>query len=264
MVDISVAGLPASCASHTQTGSSRVTIGGAGVCRVEADSAGGLIIGPGSQSVFVEGFKVSLTGDSIMTHGKSPHASAKTTGQGVVTATTGFASITGDSADAPSPELSIVSFTASKIALACSGQGVYPPTNMQAAYNNCSPGGTGGYTPPPVPTVTYTYTVTNTGNDPAQPFVVGFWRFLDMTNIPGVAILTIAANNPDAQLYAEQPVASLAPGASVTGTFQYNEPYFASIATYAFGIYADIYNTTTEQDENNSAATITITVNDLC
>ena len=264
MANISVAGLGAIACGHTQTGSSRVTIGGAGVCRVETDSAGGLIIGPGSQSVFVEGFKVSLGGDAIMTHGLSPHAAATTNSQGVVTATTGFASITGDSADAPSPELSIDSFSVNKTFLHCSGQDYYPPTNMQSARSYCFPGKP--YAPPwsPPPSVTYSYTVTNTGDDPAQPFVVGFWRFLNMLEIPETAILTIAANNPDAELYAEQSVDSLPPGASFTGTFQYNEPYFVSIGTYAFGIYADIYNTATEPDENNSAPTITINVNNGC
>ena len=67
----------ASC-GHAQTGSSRVRISGKGVCRVQTDTAGGLIIGPGSQSVFVEGKKVSLPGDAITTHGLSPHAAAVT------------------------------------------------------------------------------------------------------------------------------------------------------------------------------------------
>ena len=61
----------ASC-GHAQTGSSRVKIAGKGITRVAQDTAGGLVIGPGSQSVFVEGIKVSLPGDIITTHGLPP------------------------------------------------------------------------------------------------------------------------------------------------------------------------------------------------
>ena len=86
---------PASC-GHVQTGSSRVFVQGNGVSRVEVDTAGGLIIGPGSQNVFVENIKVSLVGDAIASHGKSPHSSARTTStQQKVFVGTGFA---GDSA----------------------------------------------------------------------------------------------------------------------------------------------------------------------
>ena len=39
-----------------------------GVSRVGTDSAGGLITGPGSSTVFVNGDKVSLIGDSVASH----------------------------------------------------------------------------------------------------------------------------------------------------------------------------------------------------
>lgn len=60
------------------TGSSTVFVNGKGVTRVEVDTAGALILGPGSQTVFCEGSKVSLPGDAIVGHGISPHASPVT------------------------------------------------------------------------------------------------------------------------------------------------------------------------------------------
>ena len=48
------------------------------VTRVNKDKAGGLITGPGSVGVFVEGFKVSLSKDEIKSHGDSPHDAATT------------------------------------------------------------------------------------------------------------------------------------------------------------------------------------------
>lgn len=69
---------PATC-GHPQTGSSRVTVQGMGVCRVGVDSAGGIITGPGNPRVTVEGAPISVVGDSIADHGDSPHSSAKTT-----------------------------------------------------------------------------------------------------------------------------------------------------------------------------------------
>ena len=86
MPDICVATTDATC-GHSQTGSSRVTIENKGICRIETDTAGGLIIGPGSQNVFVEGDKVSLPGDAITNHGKDEHSAATTkAGQSTVTA----------------------------------------------------------------------------------------------------------------------------------------------------------------------------------
>ena len=267
MPDICVATTAATC-GHSQTGSSKVTIGGKGVCRVETDTAAGLIIGPGSQNVFVEGDKVSLPGDAITTHGKSPHSSAQTNaGQSTVTAGTGFAVDQPDTTgDAPSPNLETTSFAASLEELHASGQGYYPPTNMQAAYNHCYPGGVGVIDYPPPHNVTYSYTIENNGNDTAQPFVVGFWRFLDGANAPNTAILTLNSLEfyPEVELLAEQSVGSMPPGSTYSNTFQYNDLYYPNVGTYAFGIYADIYNTATEPDENNSLPTITITVDNNC
>ena len=77
MVLASNAAATASC-GHGQSGSSRVTVQGMGVCRVGIDSAGGIITGPGNPRVTVEGAPISVAGDSIAGHGEPPHSSAKT------------------------------------------------------------------------------------------------------------------------------------------------------------------------------------------
>ena len=78
MVLASNATAPATC-GHVQTGSSRVTVQGMGVCRVGVDSAGGVIAGPGNPRVTVEGAPISVVGDLVAGHGDSPHSSATTT-----------------------------------------------------------------------------------------------------------------------------------------------------------------------------------------
>ena len=47
----------------------------AGVSRVAIDSAGGIILGPGAQTVFVNGLNVSVLGDAVEGHGDGSHAS---------------------------------------------------------------------------------------------------------------------------------------------------------------------------------------------
>lgn len=47
-----------------------------GVARVKVDSAGGLINGPGSDTVFVNNANVSLIGDAVASHGTTPHNNA--------------------------------------------------------------------------------------------------------------------------------------------------------------------------------------------
>jgi|TARA_R110000824_G_scaffold351071_1_gene538016 hypothetical protein len=82
MPKVETATLAATC-GHSQTGSSTVKANGNGVSRVGIDKAVGLIDGPGSQSVFVEGYSVSLPGDLIVPHApcgspSPPHCNAKT------------------------------------------------------------------------------------------------------------------------------------------------------------------------------------------
>lgn len=43
------------------------------IARVSTDVARGVIQGPGSSSVFVDGYHVSLLDDTVAAHGKAPH-----------------------------------------------------------------------------------------------------------------------------------------------------------------------------------------------
>ena len=71
MKAIETANLLAVC-GHKQSGSSVVFAKGKGVSRVNKDTAGGLISGPGSSTVFVEGFKASIVGDIVASHAPCP------------------------------------------------------------------------------------------------------------------------------------------------------------------------------------------------
>ena len=76
-VGVITVGAKATC-GHLSEGSTTVFADGKGITRVNKDKAGGLITGPGSVGVFVEGFKVSLSKDEIKSHGDSPHDAATT------------------------------------------------------------------------------------------------------------------------------------------------------------------------------------------
>ncbi len=65
-----------------------------GATRLAIDSAGGAVLGPGSQTVFVNGLNVSVLGDAVGGHGDGSHSSPSiitssssvyADGQGVVT-----------------------------------------------------------------------------------------------------------------------------------------------------------------------------------
>ena len=73
-----VTGDLATC-GHAAAGLSKVVIEGRGACVVGASTAGALITGPGNPRVLITGLPISLAGDSIVSHGDSPHRSAKTT-----------------------------------------------------------------------------------------------------------------------------------------------------------------------------------------
>lgn len=68
-----VLGTPATC-GDLATATSTVKVGGLAVSKVDIDSAGGSIVGPGSLQfrVFVEGVPMSLIGDSIASHPDHP------------------------------------------------------------------------------------------------------------------------------------------------------------------------------------------------
>lgn len=276
MTNICDKGTAASCGTHKQTGSSKVFVEGKGVVRVEVDTAGGLIIGPGSQNIFVEGSKVSLPGDVITTHGKSPHSAAFTkVTQSKVFAGTGFAADEDSTGDEPSVDLVVNPFEPSLSKIDTSGQDRYPPINMYAAWERChvDEDPPAGWDATPPPTITYYYTVKNKGIDKSQPFVVGFWKFKDADEAPDRAILTMDSihfydidedGEPDVELISQESAPALAPGESFSGTFRYELPYYLDVGKYAFGIYADIHNAATERSERNSAPTLIMNVTDKC
>ncbi len=72
-----VNGDPATC-GHSAFGLSNVLIEGRGACIIGVSPAGGVIIGPGSSKVRIAGVPISLAGDAITPHGKSPHRSPAT------------------------------------------------------------------------------------------------------------------------------------------------------------------------------------------
>lgn len=55
------------------------------IARVGVDSAGGVILGGGNSTVYVNGSLVAVVGDAVTPHGDSPHSSATlTTGSSTV------------------------------------------------------------------------------------------------------------------------------------------------------------------------------------
>ena len=78
MPGVEIKGAAATC-GHVNSGSTTIFAEGKGITRVGVDTAGGLINGPGSLTVYAEGYNVSLPGDAIVGHGKGAHAGPKTT-----------------------------------------------------------------------------------------------------------------------------------------------------------------------------------------
>lgn len=262
---VTVANSPATC-GHNLTGSTKVFIQNKGVSRVELDTAGGLIIGPGSQNVFVENRKVSLVGDVISTHGLDLHSVPFTApGQNVVSVGTGFLGDVETTGEAPKPNIVMTLFAADKTLLECSGQGHYPPTNMQAADNFCNPDDDnipGGLVPPRPSAPVYSYTVKNSGSATSQSFSVGFYWFTQ--GAPGTVIITQDSEEffPGAQLVETQAIPALAPGETRSGTFEFPELY--TLGTYVFGMSPDVFQEVTEPDEANTVNTITVSVTNNC
>ena len=90
MPGLEIAGLAATCVTHTNTGSDTVFVESKGVTRVLADYAEGQIVaGGGSQTIFVESYNVSLPGDAIASHDPCdapdpPHCAATTNALGAI------------------------------------------------------------------------------------------------------------------------------------------------------------------------------------
>ena len=250
MPGVETADLAATC-THTQTGSSEVFANGKGISRINKDTAAGIILGPVSQTVFVEGIKVSLPGDVILPHapcgspGETPHCAATTNpgGSPDVIVGTGFSSGGGGGShgDIPAGDLKITSFMAA-------------PSNLLAD------------TPPPPATplestlteVVFSYIVLNTGDGAVGSFTLGLWK----TPFSGTFLLTqdgaekIGATQIDTKV-----IPSLGAGETYTGSFTHKaDGDWIKGSTTWFAVFPDIYNEIGEIDERNWVASLAITV----
>ncbi len=63
----------ASCGHFDSGGAPDVLINGKPAMRARVDNAGSLVVGPGAKEVLVNGYVLSLVGDSVVAHGKGRH-----------------------------------------------------------------------------------------------------------------------------------------------------------------------------------------------
>jgi len=263
----------ASC-GHLNTGSNNVFVNGKGITRVSKDSAGAQIIGPGSQTVFTDDppFRVSLEGDAIVGHGKSPHASPFTENPSPnVYAGTGFLPPHG-MGPVESPNLITTSITPGSINLGLSGLNYYPPnpSDALAIKNYCNPTGPVNNSLPTA--IEISYTIKNIGEYDSGSFTVGHYKLptaVEDTEYKGSAYILV--ENLDPQFYEENHLAllstagvsNLSPGEEYTGTFTLPK-MFLNQQTYYFAVYSDIYSVVTEPDENNSFKSIEVKLDNSC
>ena len=248
MPGVETADLAATC-THAQTGSSEVFANGKGISRINKDAAMGTILGPGSQTVFVEGIKVSLPGDVILPHapcgspGGTPHCAATTNpgGSPDVIVGTGFISGGGGGShgDIPAGDLKITSFMAA-------------PSNLIADFPIISP------TKSTLTPVVFSYIVLNTGDGAVGSFTLGLWK----TPFTGTFLLTqdgaekIGATKIDTVV-----IPSLGAGETYTGSFTHiADGDWIKGSTTWFAVFPDIYNEIGEIDERNWVASLAIKV----
>ena len=263
----------ASCESHENTGSNNVFVNGKGITRVSKDSAGAQIIGPGSQTVFTDDppFRVSLVGDAIVGHGKSPHASPTTANPSPnVYAGTGFLPPHGIG-PVETPNLITTSITPGSVNLGLSGVDYYPPNPSDAVTIQLQC----GLLAPPTSfpeAIEISYTIKNIGEYDSGSFTVGHYKLptaVEDTEYKGSAYILV--ENLDPQFYEENHLAllstagvsNLSPGEEYTGTFTLPK-MFLNQQTYYFAVYSDIYSVVTEPDENNSFKSIEVKLDNSC
>lgn len=255
MPRVETATLTATC-GHAQTGSSTVKANGNGVSRVGIDKAVGLIDGPGSQSVFVEGYNVSLPGDLIVPHPpcgspNPPHCNAKTNLGGTtdVFAGIGFTIGPGGGIGEPTgldaPDLKVTNIE-------------IVPNSVSANYPTVGPTHYIG-------TVTINYTIQNFAHE-AEAFNIGLWK----TPNEGPWILhteNISLYPAGVELLETDRVEGLAAGSTHEGSitltatsFNLNQDWQPSNSPVWYVIYPDIDKELIEPDEDNSTLSKTFTV----
>tara|TARA_R100001086_G_scaffold238103_1_gene162609 strand:+ start:846 stop:1676 length:831 start_codon:yes stop_codon:yes gene_type:complete len=258
---------------HNNTGSSTVFANGKGVTRVELDRAGGgLIIGAGSETVFVEGFRVSLPGDVILPHsccgspGCGPHCTATTTSESSdVYAGIGFPTVaTGGGGATVAPDLVLVSVAVDPVAASANAGGYGLEGDLDYIPHTYVSG-----------TIAVNYTIQNYGATPTGSFAVGLWEIDEILGF-GPFVLVPAEVNlivPTPQLLHEQQI-SLQPYQISERTFtleNYDPNYWnlplnsngeptGESSMYYYSIYADLYLQVIEPDEKNTYVVQTFTV----
>ena len=254
------AGDIASC-GDANTGSTTVFANGKGITRVMTDSAGAPILGPGSQTIFVEGSKVSLPGDLIVTHGPQGSHAAATTGNESEDVLIGEGS-----GGQPTIDINFDNIA--------DGGPYYG--NIYGSYKNGAFTFTGCYWYKG--DITFTYTITNTGNTPTGAFNIGLWEVPYTSN--GITYAFIRGS--DGIMDGTYPIfrsevrqASIPAGKQVIGQLvlpsdpqgrgpKSNSPKcdlvysFGTAYTRSFSIYADLDLEVTETDELNSTPTMGI------
>jgi len=260
----------ASCETHTNTGSTTVFANSKGITKVMVDSAGGLILGPGTQSVFVENAKVSLPGDVIAAHppcgspGGDLHCAAFTGSPSEdVFFGTGFAGDPGGG-DAPKTDL---------ILQGIADGGPYYG-NVYGSYKSGGFTWTGCYWY--VGDITFTYTITNNSSEPTGAFNIGLWEVPYTSNgityaFPRNSYGVLDGTYPIFR--GEKRIGIIPAGGTITGNLVLlsdpqgrgptsNSPKcdlvysFGTAYTRSFTMYADLDNEITETDELNSLPTM--------
>jgi len=272
MPKVERAGDGATC-PHSNTGSSDVFANSAGITRVQEDRAGGLIIGGGSQSVFVNGKRVSLPQDTILPHhccpsdGCSSHCNAKTkAGEDcTVFAGTGYPTTSttgpgGDPAYEDSPELELGSFSLdpNSVSANAGGNDLVPGTPGYVAHTYLSG------------TVQVNYTVQNNSLVAAPSFEVGLWE-IDKSLAPYAPIVLIPGEQyfytPTPILVATGLVGGISPLGStmLSFTLENYDPNYWMIGTplipsHYYCLYLDLGMVIDEPNENNASEVATLTI----
>lgn len=241
------------------TGSSTVFVNGKGVTRVEVDTAGALILGPGSQTVFCEGSKVSLPGDAIVGHGIFPHSSPVTASPSDnVFAGAGFATapVVDDQGQVTEPATEGVENIDVRIVSLDQTTPVVP--------NTPSP-------PPAIPTyyigpLNFEIRIANVGIDPAGAFSVTLYETDNITYFADGDPITLPSTSPlvgtDFTVVGTQEITSLDPGEEKDVVITLPAETVEADTPRFFTAFVDVGEALVESNELNGIAPIEVLVVD--
>ena len=271
--------LTATCGHNQTLGESSVKADGQPISKVGVSRGGGIILGPGSQSVFVDQRNVSLIGDTIAPHPPCPIVSIHCAplvhppGAATVFAGTGMATTPEHIEEGVFPgfpDLIIDEFYIEPTGAYPAGSvaGNYPPPPPEMP--PYPPAHTQYRSPPGVP-VKFHWTVKNIGLAAAPAFNIGFWLVPGTgTNPAGPFNLTRAFGlGMGAVLKGETRVDGLAPQATDSGVFELTNGGGQEIWTcspnltpldYYYAMHADIDEEAAETNEANWFLAFPLTV----